>query len=69
MWHIQKDWKQMKNGDGKGKEKNFVYIMESVGYDALILFCNDLKVHAPATVWMRTLESHYITQADNNIET
>jgi len=35
MWHIQKDCKQ--DREGKGKEKDFSYITESDGSDALIL--------------------------------
>ena len=38
MGHIQKDYKKMNNGEGKGKEKNFPYITENDGSDALILF-------------------------------
>jgi len=38
MGHIQKDCKHMKDGEGKGKEKDSVYITESDGSVALILF-------------------------------
>jgi len=37
MGHIQKDCKQMKDGEGKSKEKNSAYITKSNGSDALIL--------------------------------
>ena len=37
MRHIQKDRKQMKDGECKDKEKDSVYITESDGSDALIL--------------------------------
>ena len=37
MGHIQKDCKKMKDGEGKDKEKDSAYIMESDGSDALIL--------------------------------
>ena len=35
--HIQKDCKQTKDGEGKGKEKDFAYITESDRSNALIL--------------------------------
>ena len=37
MGHIQKSCKQMKDGEGKGKDKDFAYITESDGSDALII--------------------------------
>jgi len=37
MGYFQKDCKQMKDGEGKGKEKDTAYITESDGFDALIL--------------------------------
>ena len=35
--HIKRDCKQKKDGEGKRKEKNFAYVMESNESDALIL--------------------------------
>ena len=37
MGRIKKDCKQMKDGESKGKEKDFAYIVESEGSNALIL--------------------------------
>ena len=37
MGHIQRDYKQKKDGEGKRKEKVSVYVMESDGSNALIL--------------------------------
>jgi len=37
MGHIQKDCKQIKGGEGKSKKKDFMYITESDGSNALIL--------------------------------
>jgi len=35
--HIQRDCKQKKDGEGKSKEKNVMYVRESDGSDGLIL--------------------------------
>ena len=36
MGHVQNDCKQIKDEEGKGKEKDFMYITESDGSNALI---------------------------------